>query len=313
MKLSIITPIYNESQNLGQLFKEIKNVLSRQNFDYEIIAINDGSTDGSLMVLEAEAQNDKRVKVINFSRNFGQTAAMSAGIKMATGDIIIPLDADLQNDPADIPRFLEKINEGYDVVSGWRKNRKDKLFLRKIPSWAANWIIGLITGVKIHDYGCSIKAYKKEAIQEVSLYGEMHRFIPAYIAWNGGSVSEIQVNHRPRIHGETKYGLSRTFKVILDLLTVKFLTKYITRPMHFFGQAGFYCLFFSFLSSVLAIILRLYFNISFISTPLPLLTVFLAIVSIQFILMGLLAEILVRIYFESQNKPIYQIKNKINF
>lgn len=313
MKLSIITPIYNESQNLNRLFKEIKDVLSRHNFDYEVIAINDGSTDGSSMVLEAEAQNDKRVKVINFSRNFGQTAAMSAGIKVAIGDIIIPLDADLQNDPADIPRFLEKINEGYDVVSGWRKDRKDKLLLRKIPSWMANWIIGLMTGVKIHDYGCSIKAYKKEAIQGVVLYGEMHRFIPAYIAWNGGAVSEIIVNHRPRIHGQTKYGLSRTFKVILDLLTVKFLTKYITRPMHFFGQAGFYCLFFSFLSGVLAIILRLYFGTSFISTPLPLLTVFLAIVSIQFILMGLLAEILVRVYFESQNKPIYQIKNKINF
>lgn len=313
MKLSIITPIYNESQNLGQLFKEIKDVLSCQDFDYEIITINDGSKDGSLAVLEMEARNDKRVKVINFSRNFGQTAAMSAGIKMATGDIIIPLDADLQNDPADIPRFLEKINEGYDVVSGWRKNRKDKLFLRKIPSWIANWIIGLITGVKIHDYGCSIKAYKKEAIQEVNLYGEMHRFIPAYIAWGGGSVSEISVNHRPRIHGETKYGLSRTFRVILDIILIKFLSKYMNRPMHFFGGIGFMALTLGFLSGLVAIGLRLFINLHLVETPLPVLATLLIIVGAQFIVMGVLSEILMRTYYESQHKDYYSIKNKINF
>lgn len=313
MKLSIITPVYNEAQNLGRLFREIKDVLSRQDFDYEIIAINDGSKDGSLTALEAEARNDKRVKVIDFSRNFGQTAAMSAGIKMALGDIIIPLDADLQNDPVDIPRFLEKINQGYDVVSGWRKDRKDKLFFKKIPSWAANWVIGLITGVKIHDYGCSIKAYKKEAIRGVNLYGEMHRFIPAYIAWRGGSVSEITVNHRARIYGETKYGLSRTFRVILDIILIKFLSKYMNRPMHFFGGIGFIALALGFLSGLAAIGLRLFINLHLVETPLPVFSALLIIIGAQFIVMGVLAEILMRTYYESQRKDYYSIKNKINF
>lgn len=313
MKLSIITPIYNEAQNLGQLFKEIKAALSPQGFDYEIIAVNDGSTDNSQTVLEAEARDDQKVKVINFSRNFGQTAAMSAGIKAAAGDIIIPLDADLQNDPADIPRFLEKINQGYAVVSGWRKNRKDGLFLRKIPSWAANWIIGLMTGVKIHDYGCSIKAYKREAIQGVDLYGEMHRFIPAYIAWGGGLVTEIPVNHRPRLRGETKYGLSRTFRVILDIILIKFLFKYMNRPMHFFGGLGFMALALGFLSGLAAIGLRLFIDLHLVQTPLPVLATLLIIVGALFIVMGVLAEILMRTYYESQRKDYYSIKNKINF
>lgn len=313
MKISIITPIYNEAENLNELFEEIKNTLVPLNIDYEIIGVNDGSSDNSARVLEELAKKDKRIKVINFSRNLGQTAAMVAGFDAASGEIIVPIDADLQNDPKDIPRLLEKINEGYDLVSGWRHERQENLILRKIPSWTANYIIARITKAKFHDLGCSLKAYRREILEPVKLYGEMHRFIPVLAVWYGAKYTEVKVSDRRRKFGKTNYGISRTFRVILDLLTVKFLTKYITRPMHFFGKAGFYCLLSSFLSGVLAIILRLFFNTSLISTPLPLLTVFLAIVSVQFILMGLLAEILVRIYFESQSKPIYQIKNKINF
>ncbi len=309
MKLSIILPIYNEEDSIEILYREIKNVLS----DYEIIAVNDGSKDGSYDVLKRIAQSDSSFKVINFKRNFGQTAAMAAGIDISQGEVIIPLDADLQNNPADIPRFLEKIEQGFDVVSGWRKNRRDKLITRKIPSWIANYLISLITGLKLHDYGCTMKAYRREAIKDVRFYGEMHRFMPAYAAWYGAKVGEIVTNHRPRRYGRTKYGLSRSFRVILDLLTVKFLTNYSTRPMHFFGYIGYWALFFGFLSGIAAVVLRIFYSISFILTPLPLLTVFLIMIGLQLILMGLLAEIIIRIYYEGQGKPTYLIKEKINF
>ena len=237
---------------------------------------------------------------------------MAAGFDHAEGEIIIPMDADLQNDPIDIPLLIEKINEGYDIVSGWRKNRQDKLISRKIPSWAANFIISKITKVYLHDYGCTFKAYKKEILKPIKLYGEMHRFIPALAAWHGAKVIEIETKHRERKFGETKYNIFKTFRVVLDLLTVEFLTKYLTRPMHFFGGIGFGSFFFSICSGLLALYLKIFSHISFISTPLPLLTIFLALIGIQFLLMGLLAEIMIRIYFESRGKSIYYIKEKIN-
>lgn len=311
MRLSIIVPIYNEEGSIEKLYQEIKEVLNRVNFDYEIIAINDGSEDKSLEILIKIAQSDDKFKVINFRRNYGQTAALSAGIDFSQGDILIPMDADLQNDPADIPQFLEKIEEGFDAVSGWRKNRKDTMS-RRLPSQIANWLISFITKVKLHDYGCTMKAYKREAIKDIRFYGEMHRFMPAYAAWHGAKITEIVVNHRVRQYGRAKYGFSRISKVILDLLTVKFLLSYMTKPMHFFGQAGFLILFLGFLSGLGTLIYKFVFGLSLQTTQLPLLTVFFIVIGIQFILMGILAEILIRIYYESDKKIPYSVKDKIN-
>lgn len=312
MKLSIILPIYNEEKNIETLYRELKENLDKLKVGYEIICVNDGSKDKSLEILKQLAGLDRTVKVINFKYNFGQTAAMSAGIKSAQGEIIIPMDADLQNDPADIPKFLEKINEGFDVVSGWRKNRHDPLS-KIIPSKLANWLIGLITGVKIHDYGCSMKAYKRELIQGVNLYGEMHRFIPAYANWHGGRVAEITVNHRERTYGQTNYGISRVFRVLLDLIVVKFLSRYMNRPVHFFGGVGFVSLFIGFAAGLLAIILKITDLRSFVETPLPVFSALFIIVGVQLIAMGIIAEVIMRTYYESQNKEPYLIKEKINF
>ena len=311
-KLSIIIPVYNEEGNIEELYQEIKAVLSRLLLDYEIIAVNDGSQDGSFALLKKISQSDHNFKVINFRKNYGQTAAISAGIDLAEGDILIPMDADLQNDPADIPKLLEKINEGYDVVSGWRKNRKDN-WSRKIPSQIANKLISFVTRVKLNDYGCTLKAYKKEIVKDIRFYGEMHRFMPALASLQGARITEIVVNHRPRKHGKAKYGFSRIFKVILDLLTVKFLLTYMAKPMHFFGQAGFLLLFFGFLSGIVSLIEKFIFGLSLTNSRFPLLTVFLSIAGLQFILMGLLAEILIRVYYEGGKKTPYSIKDKINF
>ncbi len=312
MKLSIILPIYNEEENIEKCFFELKSLLTRLNFDYEIIAVNDGSIDKSGSILKRLAQSEQQLKIIDFRRNYGQTAALFAGFNNSTGDILIPMDADLQNDPADISRLLEKINNGYDLVSGWRKDRKDKL-IRKIPSWVANWLISKVTGVKLHDYGCTLKAYRRDIIQDIKFYGEMHRFMPAYAALQGAKIIEMPVNHRPRVAGVSKYGFSRIFKVALDLITVKFLMSYLSKPMHFFGKVGIYSLLASFFAGLGALYLRFFQGISFISTPLPLLVVFLAFVGVQFILMGLLAEILIRIYYDSKGRGSYTIKDKINF
>jgi glycosyltransferase involved in cell wall biosynthesis len=311
MKLSIIVPIYNESENIPLLYKEIKDAV--RSVDHEIIYINDGSKDDSAEKLRNIAANDGGVKVINFSFNCGQTAAMSAGIKHASGEVIIPMDGDLQNDPADIPKFLSKLNEGYDVVSGWRKNRKDKTFSRVLPSKIANWIIGVITDIKIHDYGCSMKAYRAKVMRGVNLYGEMHRFIPAYASWHGGKVTEIVVNHRPRMHGKTNYGISRTFKVVLDLIVVKFLSRYMNRPIHFFGGIGFVSLFAGFLAGATAVIMRLVGYKYLVETPLPVFSALLIIVGVQLIAMGIVGEMLMRIYYESQKKEPFVIEEKINF
>ena len=311
MRLSIILPVYNEEGNLKILLGEFNEVLGKVTYPYEIIAVNDGSSDASAAILDELAAGDPHLKVIHFRKNYGQTAALAAGIDAATGDLLIPMDADLQNDPHDIPRFLAMIEEGYDVVAGWRKDRKDD-FLRRIPSMLANRLISRSTGIKLHDYGCTMKAYKRELIEDVRFYGEMHRFMPVYVAWEGAKIGELVVNHRPRIHGVSKYGLSRTFRVVLDLLTVTFLMTYITRPMHFFGWAGFTSFFLGFVSGSAAIVYRLG-GVDFDRTPLPLLTVFFVLMGVQFILMGILAEILIRIYHEPRGKTTYKVRRRVNF
>jgi glycosyltransferase involved in cell wall biosynthesis len=311
IRLSIILPVYNEAGSLGELHKELKGVLDGGKYSYEVIAVNDGSKDNSAQILEKLAKEDKTFKVIQLSRNYGQTAALAAGIDAAGGEVLIPMDADLQNDPHDIPQFLERIEEGYDVVAGWRKDRQDNS-VRRIPSKIANRLISNITGVRLHDYGCTMKAYKKEIIKDVRFYGEMHRFMPVYVAGEGAKILEMVVNHRARKFDKSKYGIGRTFRVVLDLLTVKFLSTYLTKPMHFFGRAGLATLFLSFVSGITAIVYRLN-GVHFNRTPLPLLTAFLIMMGVQFILMGILAEILIRIYHEPQGKSTYTVKYKINF
>jgi glycosyltransferase involved in cell wall biosynthesis len=310
--LSIVIPVYNEQDNVFPLHERVSAALQKVEEDYEVIVVNDGSTDQTEDQLRSLADQDSRFKVVNFRRNFGQTAAMMAGIDFATGDVIIPLDGDLQNDPADIPRLLEKLTEGYDVVSGWRCNRQDASLKRNLPSRIANWLISRISGVQLHDYGCSLKAYKKDVLKDVKLYGEMHRFIPIYSTWQGGRVAEIPVNHFPRIHGRSKYGLERIVKVLLDLVVVKFFSSYANKPIYVFGGFGLASIVFSFISGLFALYLKFFQHVSFISTPLPLLVVLAFITGVMSILLGLLAEILMRTYYESQDKKVYLVKDTIN-
>jgi glycosyltransferase involved in cell wall biosynthesis len=310
--VSFVIPVYNEVENLPRLFEEIRRVVGENRLDAEIVVVDDGSRDGSFEILEAEAARDARVKVVRFRRNFGQTAAMVAGMDHARGDVIIPLDADLQNDPGDVPRLLAKIAEGYDVVSGWRKNRKDKWLTRRLPSQMANWLISRISGVRLHDYGCTLKAYRRSALEGVNLYGEMHRFIPIYASWAGGKVTEIVVNHRPRVAGTSKYGLSRTFKVILDLVTVKFLGSYSTKPIYFFGGFGLLLFLLAFGLAGFALYQKLADGVYVHRNPVATLAVLLFIVGVQLVLLGLLAELLIRVYHESQGKRIYSIERTLN-
>lgn len=313
MKLSIIVPVYNEEESLRPLFAKILEGLKfLEPEESEIIFVDDGSRDQSLLVLRELAATDARVKVVSFRRNFGQTAALSAGIKSSQGEIIITMDADMQNDPADISFLLDKLNEGFDLVSGWRKNRQDNWLVRTLPSWLANKIISSVTRVRLHDYGCTLKAYRREILDLINLYGEMHRFIPAYAARVGARITEVPVHHHARQFGVSKYTISRTFRVILDLLTVKFLNDYATKPMHFFGGFGIIFFGLGFLSFIGSIILRFTHVATLIETPLPLLSVFFVLVGFQFILMGLLAEMIMRNYFESHGKTTYIIKEKIN-
>lgn len=312
MKFSLIIPLYNEAGNIKILSEEIQSVCSKLSSSFEVIFIDDGSTDGSFDVLKKQSENFPEMKIIALRKNYGQTAAISIGIDHAQGEIIIPMDSDLQNDPADIPLFLQKINEGYTVVSGWRKNRQDKLFTKVIPSQIANWIISRVTKVKIHDHGCTMKAYRRDALQNIHLYGEMHRFITAYAIQYGGKITEIVTHHRPRLYGQSKYSIKKTFKVILDLLVVKFLNDYFNRPMHFFGGAGLISIAIGFLSALVAIYYKLFGDKSFIQTPLPLISSIFWIIGIQFILMGLLAELIIRTYHESSKKSPYLIKEKVN-
>lgn len=312
-KVSIILPVYNEASSLSELFVELVSVLEKLGREYEIVAVNDGSRDDSLNVLREHTRKDKRIKVIDFQGNAGQTAALRAGIEHATGDILVPMDSDLENDPNDIPHLLKKLDEGFDVVSGWRKGRwGGKFITRKLPSYLANTLISLITNTHLHDYGCTLKAYKADVLRGTMLYGEMHRFIPAYASWRGARVTEIEVQHRPRKHGKSNYGISRTFRVLLDLLLIKFLFRYMNRPIHFFGMVGFISLGLGVLAGVIGVYLRLFHDMALITTPLPTLSALLIIVGVQFIGMGILAEMLMRVYYESQKKTPYVVRETIN-
>lgn len=304
-KLSLVIPVFNEADSLAALHGEIVQAL--EGMDYEILYVDDGSADASFAVLTEIQQHDPHVRLIRFRRNFGQTAALSAGFRYARGKIIVPLDADGQNDPADIPRLIKKLDEGFDIVSGWRKERKDNPVTRTLPSRIANWLIGRITGVRLHDYGCTLKAYRAESLKPIRLYGEMHRFIPALARWGGESVAELVVNHRARTTGKTKYGLSRTFKVVLDLMTIKFLASFSTKPIYIFGGLGVFCFFGSFISGSVVLLMKLISGYSMNKNPLLIVSLIMMTTAVQFVLMGLLAEILVRTYHESQDRPIYVI------
>ena len=312
-EISVFLPVYNEEPNLPPLHAKLDEALGKLGRTAEIVFVDDGSTDNSLQVLREIAAKDDRVRVVALKRNYGQTAAMAAGIDAARGEVLIPMDADLQNDPADIVRLLDKLDEGYDVVSGWRKNRQDKLITRKIPSMLANRLISWIGGVPLHDYGCSLKAYRRESLQDVKLYGEMHRFIPIYASWAGARVAEIPVEHHARTMGKSKYGLSRTIKVVFDLMTIKFMASYQTKPIYVFGSFGMLAFLISVLAGLYAVFLKLFHKADFVQTPLPILAIVMFAVGIQFLLMGLLAEMLVRTYHESQSKAIYAVRERVGF
>jgi len=310
--LSIIIPVYNEEDNVLPLHQKITEALDSMGQPYEVIIVDDGSTDKTAQRLKELAKSDNRLKVIHLRRNFGQTPAMMAGIDAATGDILIPMDGDLQNDPHDIPKLLAKLAEGYDVVSGWRKDRQDHPLKRNLPSRVANRLISFISGVHLHDYGCSLKAYRKAIIKGVKLYGEMHRFVPIYAAWQGAKVTEVGVTHYPRVHGISKYGFDRTIKVILDLIVVKFLDKFAHKPMYLFGGFGLVTFLISFLLFGLMLYLKIFNNKSFIETPLPMAVTLFTLMGFMSIFMGLIAEILMRTYHESQNKPTYIVDRTRN-
>jgi glycosyltransferase involved in cell wall biosynthesis len=303
-RLSVIVPVYNEELNVDELFARIAAVIRAP--DAEIIFVDDGSSDGTARRLAAIAATDARVRVIRFRRNFGQTAALSAGIDHATGDILIPMDGDLQNDPADIPLLLARLDEGYDVVSGWRHKRQDP-FHRRLPSVIANRIISWLSGVHLHDYGCSLKAYRRDVLSDVRLYGEMHRFVPIYASWQGARVTELPVTHHPRTRGKSHYGIGRTVKVVLDLIVVKFLSAYATKPIYVFGGFGLLSLLAAFAVFCAMVYLKLAGIRSFIATPLPLVVVMFLLVGCLSVLLGLVAELTIRTYYESQGKRTYVI------
>ena len=310
-ELSVIVPIFNEEANIRPLYSQSKSTLDNLGKAFEIIFVDDGSKDNSFNVLKDIAQKDGTIKVIRFNRNYGQTAALAAGFLHAQGEILITMDGDLQNDPKDIPLILNKMQQGYDIVSGWRKERKDPLLSKKIPSWIANWLISFITGVHLHDYGCTLKAYKKEVVKDLNLCGEMHRFLPALASWNGISISELAVRHHPRLYGKSKYGLSRTIKVILDLITVKFLLNFSTKPIQLFGIWGIFSLLLGSIAGVFVILMKILQNKDMTGNPLLYLTILFFFVGVQFIMMGLLGEIMSRIYHESRNHPTYRVKEII--
>jgi glycosyltransferase involved in cell wall biosynthesis len=306
-ELSVVIPLLDEQDSIGPLYEQISQTLAGE-YSYEIVFVDDGSGDNSFDILSQLQKEDKRVRIIRFRRNFGQTAALSAGFAHSRGKIIVAMDADLQNDPADIHKMIDKLNEGFDVVSGWRKKRHDNAITRLLPSKTANWLIAQITGVKLHDYGCTLKAYRREVLAETKLYGEMHRFIPAIASWSGARIAECIVNHRPRTTGTAKYGLGRTWKVVLDLITVKFLGSFSTKPIYIFGGLGLLTALGSILIGFTVVYQKLSHGTDMSGNPLLILTAVLIISTIQFILMGLLAELLVRTYHESQNRPTYVIR-----
>lgn len=310
--LSVVIPAYNEEENVPILYEKLKKVLDSLGEDYEIIFVDDGSTDGTYQRLKQLAEKDSRLKVIRFKRNYGQTAAMSAGFEHAKGDVIITLDADLQNDPEDIPILLEKLKEGYHVVSGWRKDRKDPFLSRKLPSMVANWLISKITGVHLHDYGCTLKAYRAEVVKDLELFGDMHRFLPALTKRRGAKITEVVVRHHPRMFGRSKYGIGRTVRVLLDIMLVKFLNEYINKPLYMFGSVGFLLLGLGLFSLFYLIFLKLFLEEPIGRRPLLILSVLLILAGIQLISTGLLAELLVRIYYRTKDTKPYIIQEKIN-
>ncbi len=312
MEISVAIPIHNEQENIELLYNDLIAALEPIGSDFEIIFVNDGSDDESAKRIDSLAERDRRVRAVHLLRNYGQASATMAGFDHASGDIIIVMDGDNQNDPADIPLLLNKIDEGFTVVSGWRKDRKDALVSKIIPSKIANWLISKITGVKLHDYGCSLKAYRKDVLKDVRLYGEMHRFIPVFTVWKGAKVTEITVCHRPRRAGASHYGLSRITPVVLDLVLVRFLDKHLRHPIHLFGGFGIISILFAFISFVAMLYYKVWGGKTFIETPLPTLTVLFFLVGAVSIMMGILAEIVMRTYYESQDKKPYLIDRTIN-
>lgn len=306
--LSIVVPLYNEEDSIPELYKQLSAALEEYGQPYEVIVIDDGSTDSSFEKLAAIQKVDKHWRIVQFRRNFGQTAGFAGGFDLARGDVVITIDADLQNDPADIPLLMAKIDEGYDIVSGWRVDRQDKFVSRRLPSMIANRMISKSTGVHLHDYGCSLKAYRSEVVKNIQLYGELHRFVPAVASWMGVKVAEVPVNHRAREHGTSKYGITRTFRVILDLITVYFLLSYGTRPIHVFGGIGMVSLGLGVLAGLYLTLVKIIGGRDIGNRPLLFLSVLLILVGVQMIAMGLLAELVVRTYYESQDKQIYYVR-----
>ncbi|GAB4548304.1 MAG: glycosyltransferase family 2 protein [Anaerolineae bacterium] len=313
--LSIVLPIYNESANIPRLYLELMAELEATGRSFEIIAVDDGSHDDSFAQLRSLCAGDNRLRAVRFRRNFGQTAAFAAGFDRARGDVVLTMDADLQNDPADIPRLLAKIDEGYDVVSGWRQDRWKEgimsFFTRRVPSATANWLISRVTGVYLHDYGCALKAYRRDVIRQVRLYGDLHRFIPAIASYFGVRIAEVPVNYRPRQFGQSKYGIGRTIRVLLDLLTVRFLLSYSTRPIHIFGLLGMLSVLLGVGIGVYLTIIKFLYQAALAERPLLLFAILLVMVGVQLVTMGLLGEMVVRTYYESQNKPIYAVREEL--
>ena len=313
MNLSLVIPVFNEKDNLPLLFDAIYSTMNALERTWELILVDDGSRDKSLSVLKEYAEKDpEHIRVISFRRNFGQTAAIAAGLDYSQGEIIVLLDADMQNDPADIPMMLAKLDEGYDLVSGWRKQRKDNAVTRNFPSALANWLISRVTGVHLHDYGCTLKVYRRDVLEGFRLYGEMHRFIPVYADSVGANITEVPVRHHPRKFGKTKYGLERSVKVVLDLFTVKFLISYASKPIYLFGGAGGFLMVVSAIIMLFLFIRRVFFFVGIANSPLLQMSAMFFILGVQSILMGLIAELLVRTYHESQRKPTYTIRTMLN-
>ncbi|MEJ7555068.1 MAG: glycosyltransferase family 2 protein [Aquificaceae bacterium] len=310
--ISIVIPAYNEEDNIPILYEKLKGVLERLGREYEIIFVDDGSVDRTWERLKEIAEKDQRVKLIRFRKNYGQTAAMYAGFQHATGEVIITLDADLQNDPEDIPMLLQKLEEGYDIVSGWRRDRKDPFLSRRLPSMIANWIISKVTGVELHDYGCTLKAYRADIIKRLELYGDMHRFLPALTKRFGAKITEIPVRHHPRLYGKSKYGIGRTIRVILDIFLVKFLNEYINKPMYVFGTFGFILLSLGLLALFYLVFLKLFLDQDIGRRPLLILSVLFILAGIQLISTGVIAELLVRIYYRTKEDKPFVVEEKVN-
>ena len=311
-KISIVIPLYNEEESIPHLVEALDAAIANYGQPAEVIIVDDGSRDNSFKLLKEYAAGDPRFTIIRFRRNFGQTAAFAAGFAQARGEVVITMDADLQNDPMDIPLLMAKVDEGYDIVSGWRKDRQDRWLDRKLPSMMANRLISNVTDVKLHDYGCSLKAYRTEVLRHVHLYGELHRFIPALASQVGATVTEVPVNHRSRQYGSSKYGISRTVRVMLDLINVWFLGTYSTRPIHVFGTLGLSSMAFGVLIGLYLSFIKIFLGESIGNRPLLLLAVLLVVIGVQLVTMGLLGEMITRTYYESQNKPIYVVREIVN-